>query len=60
MEPDERREWWPGWNMDAYWAKKEAREKLLLARQRAQKNRQSRKRRFKLAQSSRRRNRRAE
>lgn len=45
------------WDTPQYWEKREAREKLARAKQRAQMDRPRRKRRFKLAQKSKRRNR---
>jgi hypothetical protein len=45
------------WDTPEYWEKREAREKLIAAKVRAQRDRPRRKRRFKLAQKSRRRNR---
>jgi hypothetical protein len=47
------------WDTADYWERREARERLMLAKQRAQKDRPRRKRRLKLAKASRRRNRKA-
>lgn len=58
MEPDVMNLWRaPSWDTEAYWAKREAREKLQLAKLRARKDRPRRAKRFKIAKASRRRNR---
>lgn len=47
----------PLWDTPEYWEKREAREKLKLAKVRARKDRPRRAKRFKIAKASRRRNR---
>lgn len=58
MEPLAREAWWnPVWDTDAYWQRERAREGLKLAKNLARKDRPRRRKRFKIAKASRRRNR---